>query len=96
MKENEYQRKVIEKLESTFPDCLVLKNDPTYIQGIADLTVLYNNKFALLEVKRSAHENVQPNQEYYLNLAMSNGAFACFLYPENEEEVMNGLKEYFS
>lgn len=96
MKESEYQRKVIEKLESIFPGCLVLKNDPNYIQGIPDLTVLYKNKFALLEIKKGAHENVQPNQVYYLSLADSNGAFACFLYPECEEEVINGLKEYFS
>lgn len=95
MLEKDYQRKLISKLETQFPNCLILKNDPNYIQGIPDLTILYKNKYALLEVKKSSKENVQPNQEYYLTLVSDNGGFAEFINPENEKEVIHELKEYF-
>lgn len=96
MLERDYQRKLITKLDNLFNGCLILKNDSSYMQGIPDLSVLYKNKFALLEVKKSANENIQPNQQYYINIAKENGAFASFVFPENEEEVLNGLKEYFA
>lgn len=96
MLEREYQKKLIKKLNDTFDGCLILKNDASYLQGIPDLSVLYKNKFALLEVKKSSNENIQPNQQYYIDIAKSNGAFASFIYPENEEEIIDGLKKYFS
>lgn len=96
MLERDYQRKLITKLDNLFNGCLILKNDSSYMQGIPDLSVLYKNKFALLEVKKSANENIQPNQQYYIDIAKENGAFASFVFPENEKEVLNGLKEYFS
>lgn len=96
MLEREYQKKLIDKLSNMFQGCLILKNDSSYIQGIPDLSVLYKNKFALLEVKKSSKENIQPNQQYYIDIAKDNGAFASFVYPENEKEVLNGLTQYFS
>lgn len=96
MLERDFQRKLIDKLSKLFEGCLILKNDASYIQGIPDLSILYKDRFALLEVKANAGANIQPNQEYYLDKARSNGAFASLIYPENEEDVINGLKEYFS
>lgn len=34
-----------------FPGCIVMKTDPNYIQGIPDLLILWNDKWATLEVK---------------------------------------------
>ena len=95
MKENDYQKKLKEKIEKIFPGCLILKNDPTIIQGIPDLTVLHKEQYAILEVKKSCDEPKQPNQEYYIDKFNALGVYASFVYPENEEEVIHGLKNYF-
>ena len=41
MLESKFQAGLIKELKERFPGCMVLKNDPNYIQGIPDLTVLY-------------------------------------------------------
>ena len=43
-RENKFQAKLIKDIESRFPGCIVIKNDANYIQGIPDLTVLYEDK----------------------------------------------------
>lgn len=71
-----------------------MKNDPTYIQGIPDLIVLYGNKWAALEVKKNNRASLQPNQEYYVNL-MNEMSFASFIMPENKEAVLNEMEQTF-
>ena len=44
MLENKFQSKLVSELKERFPGCIVLKLDPTYIQGVPDLLVLHNNK----------------------------------------------------
>ena len=94
MRENEYQAKLIKKIKQAIPGCTVLKNDPNYLQGIPDLTVLYKDKWALLEVKAEEGAPSQPNQEYYIE-HFSNDTFATFVYPENEKEVLLGIQQAF-
>jgi hypothetical protein len=89
-----YRRQLIDKIENLFPGCLVLVNDPTWIQGISDLLILYNHQWAALEVKRSDKEPHQPNQDYYIEL-MNTMSFAAFIYPENEEQVLYELQRSF-
>lgn len=69
-------------------------NDPAYIQGVPDLTVLSNKKWAMLEVKTSEDAVVQPNQGYYVQ-KLNKMSFAAFIYPENENEVLDALEFYF-
>lgn len=78
-----------------FPGCIITKLDSGDIQGIPDLLVLYKNKWATLENKRSAKASRQPNQEYYVN-KMDEMSFSRFIYPENKEEVLNELGEMFN
>jgi hypothetical protein len=92
--ENQYQGKLIKKIKRRFP-CEVLKNDPNYIQGILDLTLLFEGGFwATLEVKDSATARVQPNQDYYVQ-RFDDLCFAAYIYPENEDEVLNALQQAY-
>lgn len=90
--ESGFQDRVIKELKEMFPGCMVFKMDQ--IQGIPDLLVLYEDKWASLESKQFANAKKRPNQEYYVNL-MNNMSFSRFIYPENKEEVLNELYQAF-
>lgn len=90
MLERNFQAKLIKDIKSRLNGSIVLKTDPDYIQGLPDLLVLYKNKWAALEVKKSLTANKQPNQEYYINV-MNKMSFARFISPEIKEEVLNEL-----
>ena len=95
VRENKYQSELIKKLSTLYPQSMILKNDPNYIQGVPDLLVLYNELWAMFEVKASHKAAHRPNQEYYI-AKLNHMGFARFVYPENEEEVLRDLDEYFS
>lgn len=95
MLENKFQSKLIKELKKEFPGCMVLKNDPTYIQGVPDLLILHNDHWAGLEVKRSENAKHQPNQDYYVD-KMNEMSFSSFIYPENKDEVIGELKKKFN
>lgn len=93
-KESAFQAKLIKDLKTMLPGCVVLKNDPNYIQGVPDLLVLYNNRWAALECKRSKNASHRPNQEYYIS-KMDGMSFAAFVYPENREDILDELQRSF-
>ena len=82
MKESVFQRGLIRELKERFPECVVLKNDANYIQGIPDLLVLY---------KKTVSSNRRPNQEYYID-KMNDMSFARFICKENKKEVLDELQ----
>lgn len=94
MLESRFKTKLITKLEFLFPGCIIIHLDPNDIQGISDLLILYEDKWAVLEGKREANSPVRPNQEYYINL-MNKMSFASFIHPGNEEEVLHALQQSF-
>lgn len=94
MLENRFQAKLIEEIKTRFPGAMVLKNDPNYIQGVPDLLILFENKWASLECKKSSSETPRPNQPYYVDL-MNKMSFSRFINPENKEEVLNDLQQAF-
>lgn len=94
MLENRFKTKLITELEDIFPGCIITHFDPTEIQGLPDLLILFGNKWAALEGKKSADASIRPNQEYYVNL-MNEMSFAAFIYPENKEQILDELYEYF-
>lgn len=93
--ERDFQPKLIKDLEHLFADCLIMKNDSSYRQGIPDLLILWNDRWALLEVKKSANETPRPNQEYYVDWAQGN-SFGAFIFPENKNEVLKALVDFFN
>ena len=94
MRENKFQKELIIEIKKRFPDAMILKNDPNYIQGIPDLLILHKDKWAALECKGSKNSKKQPNQEYYVE-KMKDMSYSSFIFPENREEVLNDLQRTF-
>lgn len=94
VKENAFQAALIKELKDLFPGCVVLKNDPNYIQGFPDLTILYKDHWAVLECKRSKSASKRPNQSYYID-QLGEMSYAAFICPENREDVLDELQQAF-
>ena len=94
MLENRFKTNLIQDLKNLFPGCIVVHLDPNEIQGIPDLLVLYKDKWAALEGKKTANASVRPNQSYYVN-KMNDMSYASFIYPENKEEVLYEISRVF-
>ena len=94
MKESKFQKDLIREIKESFPGSIVLKNDPNYIQGIPDLTVLYKNRWATLECKKSAKAKHRPNQDLYVE-KMNSMSYSTFIFPENKENVLKEMEEHF-
>ena len=92
--ESKFQKELIDKIRAEYPGCVIIKNDSSYIQGFPDWTILYKDKWVVLEAKRSKNAKKQPNQEYYVN-QLDGMSLSRFVYPENKEEVMNDIRKTF-
>jgi len=92
--ESQYQMKLIRKLKRLFPGCLVLKNDASYVQGIPDLTILFGQCWAMLEVKAELNSRRRPNQERFVR-QLDEMSFAAFICPQNEGVVLDELQAAF-
>lgn len=95
MLESKFQANLIKEIKRKYDGCIVMKNDASYIQGIPDLLILHNDRWAALEVKKSMSANKQPNQEYYVG-RMDSMSFSRFICPENKDEVMKDLNLHFN
>lgn len=93
MRESKFQSDLIKEIEDRFPGSIVTKVEP-YIQGIPDLLILYKDRWAMLECKKSERDRYRPrpNQEYYVDI-LNRMSFASFIYPENKEEVLSDLEQ---
>ena len=94
MRESEYQKHLIRDLKRRFPGAIVLKNDPNYIQGIPDLTVLCDGFWAMLEVKRSRAASKRVNQQWYIDKA-SDMSFGAIISPDTHEEILDEMERSF-
>ena len=94
-KESNFQKELKKELKEKFPGCIVTKLNANNIQGIPDLLILYKDKWATLENKKSEKASKQPNQEYYVN-KMNEMSFSRFIYPENKDEVLKDLTKVFN
>lgn len=91
--ESRFKAKTKKKIQELFPGCW-MHEMKAGDQGIPDTLILFNEKWALLEFKRTYNAPRRPNQEYYVGLFNSMG-FSRFIYPENEPQVLNDLSLYF-
>ena len=93
--ESKFQKELIDEIRKQYPGCVILKNDSSYIQGFPDWTILYKNKWAVLEAKRSRTADRQPNQPYYVD-KLNSMSYSRFVYPENKDEVLQELQQIFA
>lgn len=93
--ESKFQAHLIAKLKVLYPGCIILKNDSSYQQGIPDITIFFRDRWAALELKAHQHAVQQPNQAWFIE-TLNNMSFAAFIFPENEEDVLDELQQSFS
>ena len=94
VRESKFQAALIREIKERFPGCVVLKNDPNYIQGFPDLLILYRKHWAALEVKRAPTAPKRPNQEYYIG-KLGKMSYASFIDPTNKEEILYEIQRSF-
>ena len=92
--ESKFQADLIDTIKKELPGAIILKNDPDINQGFPDLTILWEDRWAVLEVKRSAKASHQPNQDYYVH-KLNAMSYSSFVYPENMKEVIDGIQRTF-
>ena len=93
-KERDFQQRLIAEIKMRFDGCMVLKTDSNYIQGLPDLLLLWNDKWAALECKRSIDSPHRPNQDHYIS-KLNGMSFAAFVSPENMEVVLDDIQSAF-
>jgi len=92
--ESHFQRQFLNRVKELFPHCIVLKNDPNYMQGVPDFVVFFGPHYAMLEFKRYQSAARQANQQYYIDL-FRGWSYAAFVHPSNAEEVLDELQRTF-
>ena len=92
--ESDFQKDLMDEIRLRYPGCVIMKNDSGYIQGIPDWTILYKDKWAVLEAKKEKDAPRQPNQPYYVS-KLNRMSFSRFVYPENKDEVLSELEKVF-
>lgn len=90
--ESKFQSQLIKEIKTIFPNAIIMKTDPNYIQGLPDLLILNGDKWAALENKRSEKATHRPNQDYYVTM-MNDMSYASFVYPENKETILHELQQ---
>lgn len=91
-RESLYQSDLIKRIKARFPGCYVTTDLKQ--QGLPDILILFGDRWAMLECKRSESEAYQPNQDYYCKM-FDGWSFCAVIYPENEEQVLNDLQSTF-
>ena len=91
MRENKYKQGLKKRIKELLPESELIDLDPNSTQGWPDILVLYKDRHAFLEVKRSAKAPHRPNQDYYIQ-KYSEYVYSSFIFPENESEVLDELQ----
>lgn len=89
--ENRFQSQIRKEIIERLDGAIVTYLNPNDIQGIPDILILYENKWATLEVKKNICSPFRPNQEYWIG-KMNDMSFSRMICPENKEEVLDELQ----
>lgn len=97
MLEGAYKTGLTKRIYKRFGEdyVLVVRLDAALKQGIPDMALLFRGGFwAALEGKTSENAKRQPNQPHYVEM-LDQMCFAAFIYPENEEAVLDALEQEY-
>lgn len=93
--EGKYKTGLTERIHQRFGDAIADVIIMDSRQGLPDRLILFVGGFwAFLEAKVSSTAPPRPNQPYYVE-KYGRECFAAFIYPENEEAVLNELQQQF-
>jgi hypothetical protein len=92
--ESKFQANLIDDWNKLFPEDLILKNDANYLQGIPDILILHEDRWGMLETKRSLISSLRPNQAYYIE-KLNRMSYAAFINPSNKERIFDELQRAF-
>lgn len=92
--ESKFKSQFLSEFKRLYPECVIIGPDANLQQGLPDTIILFGEKWAALEFKRSSTASRRPNQEYYINL-LGNMSYSAFVCPENKEEVLHALQHTF-
>ncbi len=92
--ESEFQKDFKEDLEKAFPGCLIIKGNSTMRQGVPDLLLLHEDRWAMLELKRRKNSRHETNQDYYVD-KLNEMSYSSFVTPENAQEVISEIQSSF-
>lgn len=95
MLESTFKTRLIKDIKQRLPGSYVIHLDPSEMQGIPDLLVLYKDKWAALEGKKNKRASLRPNQQWYVD-RFNEMSFARIIFPENAEEVLDELERTLS
>lgn len=94
MLESDLKRRFLEKLRER----LVGTDIDIYVttsRSKPDIALLGSPKWATLEFKKDREASHQPNQNYHV-YRMNQKSYSRFVYPDNEEEILDELEELFN
>lgn len=91
---NGYKKRLKDRLMELFPRCMIFDLNPNDCQGIPDILILFGDRWATLEAKGCYDSTHRPNQDYYVGL-MADMSFSSFIFPENEDVVLESLSNHF-
>lgn len=94
MAESSYKQQVFGRIRRRFPGCVIIRADTEHQQGMPDNFILWGPCWASLEFKASAKASRRPNQDHYVQ-QLNEMSFAAFIFPENEDEVLDALEQAF-
>ena len=94
MKESVFQKKLKKDIFMRFPDSIIFKTDSKQMQGVPDLLILNGNHWCMLEVKNNPKAKHQSNQDLRVD-QFNKMSYAAFIYPENEEAILNDMERLF-
>lgn len=94
-READFQRKLI-KLLRTIPNSKWFVKEAKAIRGIPDIIGCIAGKYVALEVKRSEAESKGNTgrivlQKQFIKEVVKAGGYACLIYPENHQEILEDL-----
>lgn len=90
--ESAFKSNLIKELQRLYPGAVILKTDANQIQGIPDQLILFGDRWAAFEAKRSEHSPHRPNQDYYVDL-LNRMSYASFVFPQNKEAFLDEIQQ---